>query len=132
MAEASSFGETDPPTTGNSSKMISMEEGSTNGLTGENTMENGRKIKWTVKGSSHGKMEGKHQLTNIVDVIKEPTWTIRNMVMVNFIGQMDVPIEVTGLTVSNMVEVSTEEAIAKNEKENGSTDKRQDGSMNEI
>jgi hypothetical protein len=54
-------------------------------------------------------------------------WMIRNMVMENSIGLIKDRTGDIGRMVNNMEEASTEEALAKNVKVNGSMDKKLDG-----
>jgi len=57
---------------------------------------------------------------------------IRNTATVSSTGLMEDHTEAIGLMESNMAEESTEAPMDKNEKVNGSADRKQDGLMNEI
>lgn len=57
---------------------------------------------------------------------------IKNMDTESFIGLMEDLTEGIGLMVSSMAEEYIEGAMDKREKENGSTDRKPSGSMNEL
>lgn len=100
------------------------------GLINENILGIGRITRWMVRVYSLGRMAG-IIIQLFKDYIRDPIIMIRNMGMVNSIGQMDAVIKGIGQMVDNMAGECIKAVTVWRGKENGMKARNYDGWMNE-
>lgn len=123
MEEAASHGLTEAPILGNLLKIILKAKAHINGQMADNMRDNGKITRWRDMGYSPGRM---------AEDTRVNTLTIKRKVKVFSTGQMEGSTKAIGKMVSSMASVSIPQLLARPKKENGEKARELLGSAEHI